>query len=254
MSKPGISFIIQTPSPDLDSEEYEGNKIYIRGAVHGLDTPEDMAILGPVVPYEVLKLIRTLFNSERYRAEILAGDTLFKFYKKPSRGLVPKEEEGTKLELHKLKKETDPPGEAYPNDQVIDPSSGLTRGDILVKRETISGVYNGEEIEIQCIGVCLRPDFCLSRNACKLLAQKKIKGGAGSHNHGPIDDALAMVRPPEISEVEYEEEFRKCATDPGYLCPEECVKFQEKTKKCLRLAMPATYEDIRNGTEDASPV
>jgi len=272
MSKPGISFIIQTPSPDLDVDSYEGNKVYIRGAVHSLDDAEDMNILGSVVPYEVLQLVRNAFNSERYRAEILLGETLFKFYRKPSRDLVPAEEEDSKLELHKLRK-------------FGAGSRNITEGGgdnpDLFTPDTISGTYNGEERSIRCIGACLRPDFCLSRNACKLLAQKRareldqhdetvmqkeINRGAGSRNYGPIDEALATVRPPDIAAqdddgkaeidkslqnrpatiTDLQDDYTKCVTDSGYLCPDEC----NQETQCIRRDDPKRYEAIRNGTED----
>lgn len=94
--KPGISFVIQEPSADLDTPEYEGNKMYIRGAVHSMDdlTPSN------IFPARVLEYVSKVFDDDNYRAEILEGRTMFKFYRKPSRDLVPQEEDGTLLEKH----------------------------------------------------------------------------------------------------------------------------------------------------------
>lgn len=93
MAKPGITFIIQHPSPDLDNEAYEGNKFYTRGAVHDLSDARSF------VPERVISFLKNSFEAGWYRAEILDGETLYKFYRKPSRDLVPKEEDGTPLEI-----------------------------------------------------------------------------------------------------------------------------------------------------------
>jgi hypothetical protein len=92
MSKPAISFIIQSPSPDLDTPEYEGNKIYIRGAVHSLDSARAYA------PDSVINFVQRSFDDVGYRVEILDGVTMYKFYKQPSAEQWPRQEEDTPLE------------------------------------------------------------------------------------------------------------------------------------------------------------
>lgn len=92
--KPTISFIVQYPSSDI-RHSHEGPIIHATGAVHDLDEIADQLNFG--IPSHVLQMVRRAFETD-YRAEIILGGVEYKFYRKPSRDLVPKEEDNTLLE------------------------------------------------------------------------------------------------------------------------------------------------------------
>lgn len=94
-NKPTISFIIQRPSPDLDTEDYNGPKYYIRGAVHNV---QNLLCEGFKVPTRIIKFLQQSFDDGNFRAEILDGDILYKVYRQPSAEQWPRNESGTPLE------------------------------------------------------------------------------------------------------------------------------------------------------------
>lgn len=84
---PRISFIIQHPSRDLDSENYTGARIYTRGAVHSLDNivPSQAVRACVGIPAYIIKMVGAAFNDGHYRVELLIGETEYKFYRKPKK-------------------------------------------------------------------------------------------------------------------------------------------------------------------------
>lgn len=92
-----ISFQITYPTPDATDSIKE--RFHVVGVVEDLENIADRYLLA--VPAHILTMVASAFyQQDQYRVELVEGLTSYKFYRRPSRELWPKEEFNTPLEQY----------------------------------------------------------------------------------------------------------------------------------------------------------